>query len=597
MPEFRRKPLCRRIALSALCAALLSPPGWAVGLGDIALQSHLGKPLQARIPLTHLGDLAGDQIKVSLGSEQDYARLGVDRDFLHSQIRLEPVVDDGGAYVQLSTSRPVVEPYINIVISLRWPNGQLVREYTMLLDLPAVAAPVVAGATTSAPAAPAVAMAPRPTASAAPLVRDGRYRTARGDSLWGLAQRLRPAGVTAEQMMAALYAANPEAFLNGDPARLKEAMSLQVPTAAQAVAAAPLPTSSRHAPAVGPAPAQPELPDRFAGTGVSVAATTSEAATAGDEARLELLAPTEVEQLTAENAALRDEVRGLTSNLGALTSQLERSEQRLQQLEQQLQQVLAGYDRQRGVDGTAAGASPFAATGAGAGAQPAPVATDGIAAAQPVPGRDASPWVHLAYWIALGVLGGWALYQYSRGRRTDAAETVLEPVEPTPLTPPQPAARVLPREQAPARGVEPIAAEPAATGWGSAGDNERYWQHHTDSTDELPLDLLDAEPVDAPAPAVAAVPGSADEPVDASISAGVFVAFGRYTEAEQVLQEALQRDPSRRDLQLQLLDVYQQADMREAFEQLARTLESECADEPDIVGEVAALRDSYSGRF
>ena len=145
----------------------------------------------------------------------------------------------------------------------------------------------------------------------------------------------------------------------------------------------------------------------------------------------------------------------------------------------------------------------------------------------------------------------------------------------------------------PARAAETVDTDD----WGSVEDNERYWHHRSDSPDELPLDLLDAEPVAAKPFVAGGGSAGVEDSVDASISAGVFLAFGRYSEAEQVLQEALQRDPSRHDLKLQLLDVYQQADMREPFEQLAKAIENECADQPGVVAEVAALRDSYSGRF
>ncbi len=645
MPFFHRKPLSRCIALSALLSAtgatLLAPEVLAVGLGEVALQSPLGKPLQARIPLTHLGDLSSDQIKVVLGSEDDYARLGVDRDYLHSQIRMQPVIEEGSAYLRLTTIQPIVEPYLNFVISLRWPDGQLSREYTLLLDVPAVAAPAPASAAPAAAAsignisaaAAAADAAPRAytppprspsTSPAMPL--DDRYRTTRGDSLWGLAQRLRPAGVSVEQMMAALYAANPEAFLGGDPARMKEAVELAVPDAGQAASAAPLPSTAPARTTLAPAAPGAATADRFAGSSAiePPAAGDAEPA-AGGGPRLELLAPSDIEQLTVENAALREEVKSLTSNVGALTSQLDRSEQRLEQMEAQLQQVLAGYDRQRGVDGAAAagGTSPFA-DGSGQAAATAPTDSDGVAAALPVPEREDSLWMHLAYWIALGAVGGWALYLHSRKPREDDVEDEFEPVAAalTPVAKSAPA-RVVARDplpkgrgeesrgeegrretvrEAPAASAKAAIEQPTATAdssadWGSAEDNERYWHHHKDDVDELPLDLLDAEPVPSPFASAGGASAGVEDSVDASISAGVFLAFGRYSEAEQVLLEALQRDPSRQDLRLQLLDVYQQGDMREAFEQLAKTIETECADAPEIVAEVAALRDSYSGRF
>ena len=59
MPSHRRKllPLC--IAASLLSG--LSVEAAAIGVGEIHLQSFLGSPLQAEVPLNNLGELSADQ--------------------------------------------------------------------------------------------------------------------------------------------------------------------------------------------------------------------------------------------------------------------------------------------------------------------------------------------------------------------------------------------------------------------------------------------------------------------------------------------------------------------------------------------------------
>jgi pilus assembly protein FimV len=86
-----------------------------------------------------------------------------------------------------------------------------------------------------------------------------------------------------------------------------------------------------------------------------------------------------------------------------------------------------------------------------------------------------------------------------------------------------------------------------------------------------------------------------DDPVDASISAGVFVAFGRFDEAERLLGQAIEQAPDRTDLKLQLLDVYAQADQPEAFAALAAEIERH-ASGPEVIAELAVLRESYTGK-
>ncbi|HMV71478.1 MAG TPA: hypothetical protein PKC08_04810, partial [Pseudomonadales bacterium] len=40
------------------------------------------------------------------------------------------------ASIEVRTAQPVSEPYVDMVVQVRWPSGRLVRAYTLLLDLP-----------------------------------------------------------------------------------------------------------------------------------------------------------------------------------------------------------------------------------------------------------------------------------------------------------------------------------------------------------------------------------------------------------------------------------------------------------------------------
>ena len=75
----------------------------------------------------------------SIGSapEADYARLGIDPAALTTPLRFELLVDRrGNASVEVRSEQPVSEPFVDLVVEVRWPTGRLVREYTLLLDLP-----------------------------------------------------------------------------------------------------------------------------------------------------------------------------------------------------------------------------------------------------------------------------------------------------------------------------------------------------------------------------------------------------------------------------------------------------------------------------
>jgi len=52
----------------------------ALGLGEMELESFLNEPLKASVDLLNMGGLHGDEIKVRLGTTEDFKKLGIDRD-------------------------------------------------------------------------------------------------------------------------------------------------------------------------------------------------------------------------------------------------------------------------------------------------------------------------------------------------------------------------------------------------------------------------------------------------------------------------------------------------------------------------------------
>lgn len=573
-PRPRLLPVC-------IAAALLSGPAAAIGIGDIHLRSFLGAPLQAEVPLNHIDDLTADQLKVQIGSQSDYSTLGVDYSYLHTQLKIEPIIKNGQGYVRITTREPISEPYLNFVLNLHWPQGQLVREFTVLLD-PAPIAPTAVASANQLPSANqpeakgAVAASETATASEPhqlelpmadtgdlkptpkskarhPVDRHlptGTYVTQPGDSLWRVANKLRPTGVSTEQMMQALYAANPQAFIKGDTARLKAVVPLTAPTAEQIAAAGgatPAVTATAQAQTV-------------ASSSQSVAARSEAVMPAGDVG-----AATDLRQ---ENAVLKTQVTELTGNVATLNESLAQSEQRLHQLESQLNDLLVQFQQQRATVAALSGAA--AETRATANVVPANgsmISQVNASDLHPAPRAHTPWWVHLLYWLGIGGAAMIAVREHFWPRRlataTIGAGDAVSPLERT--------------------------AVPAGNNWRSAEENARYW-HHADPIDaEVPPEEIVAVPVASDEPELS---HGHDDPVDASISAGVFVAFGRFDEAERLLLQAIEQAPDRTDLQLQLLDVYSQADRAGAFEALAADIERD-TDNPEVIAELAVLRENF----
>ncbi len=240
----RKKLAMAVLALSALQADVAS----ALGVGNVSVRSALNQPLNAEIRLLETGDLDSSQIKVGLAPLADFERAGVDRDYFLGNLRFSIELDGrGGGVVRITTREPVVEPYLNFIIETRWPSGRLLREYAVLLDLPTFSegarVPFVpAGSSGLATvqqqtrsAAPAPAAAPRSAPAddwSMPGAGPGEYRVQQNDTMGRIAARLRPSGdVSLEQAMLAIQRANPQAFIRNNVNLVKAGHILRVPSA------------------------------------------------------------------------------------------------------------------------------------------------------------------------------------------------------------------------------------------------------------------------------------------------------------------------------------------------------------------------------
>jgi pilus assembly protein FimV len=109
---------------------------YALGLGSVTVESSLNQPLRMRIELLQLGDTRLQDIRVSMASGDDFERFNIERDGFLSNIRFSVESTADGNVVILTSSQIVREPYLSFILDTRWPNGRLLSEHTVLLDLP-----------------------------------------------------------------------------------------------------------------------------------------------------------------------------------------------------------------------------------------------------------------------------------------------------------------------------------------------------------------------------------------------------------------------------------------------------------------------------
>ena len=287
----------------------------ATGLGGINVSSSLGQALKAEIELVSVDKADSASISAKLASPDAFKSAGVDYPYSLPRLKFEIINRDSGSpSIKLTSSQPVNDPFVTLLVEVTWSSGKLLREYTFLLDpvdfkaqepqptpvktiAPVVASPVVPE-TAVAPVAvepapvvaePAVAPAvaqpeqvapaptdttqqapaetetvapptePAPVEQAAPTseqavpaegssapVADALSKeealpvaepevkpitVVRGDTLSKIALKSKPANVSLERMLVALYRANTDAFAGKNMNRLKTGKIIRLPDA------------------------------------------------------------------------------------------------------------------------------------------------------------------------------------------------------------------------------------------------------------------------------------------------------------------------------------------------------------------------------
>lgn len=600
---------------SALLTAASST--WALGLGDIELDSALNEKLDAEIELFDAEGLQPTEVLVSLASADDFERVGVERFFFLTDLRFEVAFGpDGVSHVEVSSTQPVTEPYLNFLVEVLWPSGRLLKEYTLLLDpptfspapAPSVAAPSQsrqqdAGAgrvqrepRSSADSGTRVQLAPGRSGEPSPLddgVVDGEYRmTDRNDTLWSIAARTRPSdAVSVQQHMLAIQRLNPDAFLNDNINLLKAGYTLRLPTEQQALSLTDAEAGQQVAmqnedwralqrgetpPNRGEAPARQVASEDRSGSDlrapVDATPRSGEAATErGPDGQLRIVAGageaaaggTDADTAEALNAA-REEQDRLGREVESLTEELSRErelasnqiavkDRQLEVKDQQIAEMQAELERLRQQ-----------------GEQQGPATQSQNQSAPAARAWWQSPYV---IWGGVGVVVLLLVYGLiaARRRRAEADDFYPEVAE----------SGAFDREPAPAAAVATTAAAAVpATADEDADEDERVLEF--DDVDEPQAAAADTDEF-ATTPEAAPAVGGGSETSDVIGEADIYIAYGRYPQAIGLLLGVLEEDPGRNDVRLKLLELYAETRDREAFDAHMAELVERCDDEEALL--------------
>ncbi|MGC1522645.1 MAG: hypothetical protein WA803_13965, partial [Steroidobacteraceae bacterium] len=121
----------------------LSIPGaaQALGLGDIHVDSGLNERLAAEIEIVGATALELAELKAEVANRETFLHYGAERPAFLGSTTFKVAQDSHGKPVlAVRSTESFTEPVVSFLIDLNWRNGQLIRQYTLLLDPPGFAA-------------------------------------------------------------------------------------------------------------------------------------------------------------------------------------------------------------------------------------------------------------------------------------------------------------------------------------------------------------------------------------------------------------------------------------------------------------------------
>lgn len=594
--SFALKTLTGAVASAVLISAN------AAGLGKLTVLSALGQPLRAEIELSAVTPEEASGLSARLASPDAFRTANIDFNPALSALRFELEQRNGRQVIRVSSSQPLNEPFVDLLLELNWNGGRMVREYTFLLDppelraaqAPQVAAPVDLGAArtpastttpatapvaTATPAAPRTPVAPAPASKprAARLTVD-EYTVKPGDNLTRIANQVKPTDVSLDVMLVALYRANPEAFAGNNMNRLKSGQILAVPDAAAIESASTGADGTARAVVVAHARDFNAYRAKLAGQVAN--STPAKDGGAGQNSSGKITAKVEEkpnavnaarDKLTLSKATANQPAEGKTGaaveDKIAKQKQVDDAASRVKELEKNVDDLtkLMEVKSNSAATAPATPAEPAKPATATTPATPAAAAPAPVKMAPVIPPRKldepniadtvAANW-HIVGLVLAALLAALvALVAARRRRKFVVPKDTMGSVDDAPAPAWDPAPAPLAATAAAA------VSEPVAEHGNSVFDN-----NFAPSASQL--DTNEVDPV---------------------AEADVYIAYGRDGQAEEILKEALRHHPERHAVRLKLLEIYAARSDARAFESQASELYSLSRGEGDEWAQAAQL--------
>jgi pilus assembly protein FimV len=590
----------RSFKISGLLVSMLllaSSQAQSAGLGRLSVLSSLGQPLNAEIELLSVQQEEIGLVEASLAGADAFRQAGIERSSALSDLRFS--IDrraNGQPVVKITSSSPVSDPFVDMLIELNWNTGRIVREYTVLLNpardpvndaparvvLPSSTSPLVARPEPvvkpqyAAPDKPAMrpqAQPPKPVANGDQARTYGPVKS--GETLRSIAAKVAPSDVSTEMMVASLYEANKQAFAKENMNLLKRGQVLTVPDA-QAVMNMHSPQQAKEL-IQKHSQAWHDMRNRVADRAVAkVAQADSGAAGKGrvepakPEQKPAAAAPRDVLKLSkgelgqAGDVKSAQRVSALEEEVAAKSRALQEAQDRVGQLEQtveDLKRLMAlkeGEAAKVAAEAAAAAPAPIPEPAAPVTeVTPAEPELPAVAAVEPPPEEPGflssllSKPLYIGGAAAALLLSALSwLFLSSRRRRSELS------------------------------GFE----QSVMTG----GDHFKTAIFKTESAVKTETSQADSQSGASTDFSRLGLGNIDTHEVDPIAEAEVYMAYGRDAQAEEILKEALGKDPGRHEIVMKLLEIFANRKDTASFETQASELYAQLGDPASPVWQQAA---------
>ncbi len=630
------------LSLVAVAVALALPgSASALGLGKLTVESALGQPLTARVDLTsatreEIDTLTARVAEPSLYRQNNLTYQGA---LARARVTVETGTD-GVSYLRVASPVSVLEPYLDLIIEVNWSSGRVVRDYTLLLDPPGIgagAAPVEPmtpqrqGTGAARPASRGTSAAPA-AASAAPRAPGEGYTVKRGDTLAKIANENKPTNVSLDQMLVALFNANNSAFVDNNMNRLRAGVIMTIPSGDDAAAiAAPDAQKTVRVQAsdwrtyrdrvAAAAPEAGTTPTRAAAGSIGTAVEEKTPAAAPGSDRLRVSRDAQGKGTgAAEDTVARDK---RLAEANSRITQLEKMLADAQRAVELKNQTLAnGQNQANAASGKAAPVTPPAPITTAPITTPTAPTTPPAATTPPVtttaPAPVTPPTVTAPSTSTSATPAITTPPTTTPTDATKAGETPVAPViePPKAVEPPKPVAKAAPKappKAAPSFLDQLTDAIPlwalaiavlAILGLIAVLVSSR--RRKTTKFEDSIISGTDIKTNTVFGSTGGGVVNTGDnslasdfsreglgnidtDEVDPIAEAEVYLAYGRDAQAEEILKDALKKDPQRQEIYLKLLEIHAQHNKPSAFETVAAELYAQCQGQGETWQKVVAL--------